>query len=235
MLSEEIPEEIEAELAEALALESQARDLSFLADLPEPLCGTAVLPLDLRNLVLLTHAGSPFVCGGRADIEDVRMALWLQSPLYVAVEPPRRLNWWGRLWQPFAVPPPTQKQAFIKALPPMDEAAAVAETRAWFDATFADAPAGKGLADAEAEEGAVLEEPISSFVAGWADLIGSAYGWTDEYIVGTAQKRGIALRKLFQYYRCILRRQDPEHPFSSATVARIYGDWLRQPEKAEST
>ena len=202
-LPEEVPVHI---VSEALAAEAQARDLAFLLDMPQPLCGVPVLPLDLRNQIILSQAANPFLCGGRADIYDVRMVLWLQSPLYRAADEPAR-------------------QQFLSLLPSLKEAAAVAEVRAWIDATFADAPPGKTRR--ASADGAILDEPIASFVASWVDLLGSEYGWSEEKIVGTAGRRGIALQRLYQYQRMILRRYDPKRSFTSNLIAKLTGIWLR--------
>ena len=202
-----LPEEVPAHiLSEALTAESEARDLAFLLDMPQPLCGVPVLPLDLRNQIILSQAGNPFLVGGRADIFDVRMVLWAQSPLYRAADEAAR-------------------EKFLALLPTIEESAAVAEVRAWIDATFADAPPGKTRK--AGGEGAILEEPIASFVASWVDLLGSEYGWSEEQIVGTADRRGVALQRLYQYQRMILRRYDPKRSFTSNLIAKLTGIWLR--------
>lgn len=191
---------------EALAEEAEARDLAFLPDLPQPLCGVPVLPLDLRNLVLLTHAENPFVCGGVAGIEDVRLLLWVLSPLYRAGDEGGR-------------------QRFVDSLPPMQEASATAEVRAWIERTFADAPASKKRPKGTSK--AVLEEPVASFVASWIDLFASEYSWDADYIVGTPQRRGIPLPQIYQLHRCIVRRHDPKHSFNSGLIAKVIGAWAR--------
>ena len=196
----------------ALAREAEARDFAFLPDLPQTLCGVPVLPLDLRHLVLLTHAGNAFVAGGAADIEDCRMILWLPSPLYVAGDAAAR-------------------RRFLLSLPRMEEAAAVAEVRAWIDRTFSDAPPNRRRP--AGGEGAVIEEPIASFVASWVDLIASEYGYSVAAIVGTPQKVGMPLVQLYQLHRCCVRRHDPKHPFGNAVSARMLGEWLRASIKAE--
>ena len=183
--------------AEALAADEIGRELAFLVDIPRPLCGGMVRPMALRDMLLLRHAGSPFVCGFTAEPEaaDVRQFLWVLSSAFRPGDH-------------------AAQSLFVSLVDVDDVPAAVAEIRAFVAETFNDAPGGT-------VGGAEDREPSTSFVASWVDMMGREYGWT------LAETLRAPLPVLYQQQRAILLRTGQKKGFSSRRTARVMGDFQR--------
>ena len=71
-------------------------------------------------------------------------------------------------------------------------------------------------------QGAPRQEPVSSYLAGWVDLIASEYGWT------TREVLSLPIAVLHQYHRRIAARTRRGTPFVGSKSARLVGAYLRK-------
>ncbi len=140
--------------ADALAKESQLRDLTFL-NYPLPLCGVKVRQFTPRHLILLEHCDNAFICGRAPDLEDILVFMWIVSTDYCLDQTAR--DAWLKSWM--------KNAADLKVVPAIKE---------YLDAAFYDSPA---------MGGGVHGKSYTASIAVVVDIIAVEYGWDDESIL----------------------------------------------------
>lgn len=173
----------------AVAQETRERDLVFV-DLPDDIFGIPVVPLTLCQALILISIGSPFLCGGKAELEDIAQFLWYLSPDFEpqsARNPPRR-SLWRRLWR--RAQTPRQKLLIQIALFP--QSLLSNGIRQYIDLIFAEAP---GASSSQPLNGSTSQPPdsttqpeaasvpLTSFASDYIDRFGAEYSWSKEQIL----------------------------------------------------
>lgn len=145
---------------EAVRLENQSRDLSFLSH-RENICGMEVLSMNLKHFILLDGIRSPFLYERLGDPADAVMFLWILSPE----------------WKPTKC---REKKRLIKRCRRLNYGQLTKEILEYVKQTFQDSPSGR-----TGEE----YIPFMSCAAVFVDRLASQYGWTDETILNVPLRR----------------------------------------------
>ena len=210
---------------EAVAEESQARSEAFLPSLRRFICGVEVFPLSFAHVNLLNALKSPFMSRSNGMPSPLAIAefLWVISPQYqlwlafrerVGSRHPWYANWrYNRA-----------RRSFVRSMRRrrIPWAVWVAHIYRYLDRAFSDSPAGGGrqgfFANYYSAEASVI------------NIIASSYGWSDDKICE------IPVEKLWQYIRCIQRRNDPNMPMSNPSdrIRQVEFEKLKERIKKES-
>lgn len=192
------------EYVAALARETCQRDAAFFLE-RETLCGFEVLPFTPRHFITLASVGCPFVNGGFPTQADLARFLWVVCPDFRPITPEATMR------------DRRIRQRWIRRARPLNLLAGCAAIELYLNDALADSPGNS------APEGSPSDY---SLAAGLVDLIATSYGWTEERVLNTPFK------KLWQYFRAIRRRADPNAVFINATDGVKRRHWLKlQPER----
>lgn len=156
--------------AEAVANESASRELSFLADMPEYICGVEVCPLTIRKLQVLRAIRSPFIVGTTPHETDVAIFLWIMSPRHA----PR--NRFRRYW-------------FIRSIAHVNYMDALKKIEGYIDEAFQDSPPRRDGGDPRA---------YWSMSASMVDAFSREYQWTMERTLTTPLKALFQLHSIIR-------------------------------------
>jgi hypothetical protein len=190
-------------IARAEQRDADRRDMAFLDEAPRSLCGVSVLPLNLRHLLCLFLARSPFVCGGAVRVEHVVQFIDIVSPDFEL----------GNLKRHKA-----RRKKFIDGLIFRAKfAAAVKAIDAFLDDAWRDRPASKGKSGSA----------IASFAAAMVHEFAWAYGWLSDYTM----RRPLA--QLYQLLRFIAREHNPKAPLFAGSADKVKGEYLRRRAAAQ--
>jgi hypothetical protein len=199
-------------LREACETEARLRDDAFLGA-PEFICGIEVEPLTLDRFILLNAFGSPFICGGRpVRADDVALFLWVLSPQYSRAMAVQRALW------------PLSRQAargwllvsrciFVRRLRRLDAAQAIEAVQDYVDTALFDAPKG----GSKRSGGLAYWSMFASIVL----AIAAETGWTENAI------RKMPVRRVWQYWRMVRVRKDPEAHVFNPLSGRVITEWQR--------
>lgn len=133
--------------------QEELRDGAFL-DLPLRLCGLPCHNLTARHFAILTHARSPFVCGGFPLPEHVVQFLWVLQPHFSYTDTAAR-------------------DTFIAGCAELDYESAVKEITGYVDDVLLDSPPSSG------KHG----ESYHSWLAIIVDTLAHEYGWSQEQVL----------------------------------------------------
>lgn len=162
----------------ALSAETEQRDAAFL---PMPLtvprkwprAPLTLLPITIRRMLILEHAQSPFVCGGKAapTAGDIALFLWVCSPGFSALK--------------------KQRDIFIRQCRTVKAGVALETIHGMVKAAFYDAPA---------REVTGGESPSYwSLAASMVDCIAAEYGWPLDTILDAPLAVVLQLFKIIQH------------------------------------
>jgi len=164
----------------ALSAETEQRDAAFL-QLPIavarkwPRRPLALLPLTIRRMLILEHAQSPFVCGGKnaPTAGDIALFLWVCSPGFCADK--------------------KRRDSFIKSCRTVNASDALETIRRMVNAAFYDSPP-------RSSDGG--ESPSYwSMAASFVDCFAAEYGWPMDTTLDAPLAGVLQLFKVIQHRR----------------------------------
>jgi hypothetical protein len=183
--------EIEArylpQIAAARAAAEERRDLAWLPEYPQHLCGFPIRPLSLSDFLALRLAGNAYVCAVPPPADPVdAAAFWAAHAVVV-------------LWRlsPDYSPSPAAREAFLRrpALLALDGLALHAAVEEFLRETFADRPL-----PVKKVGGADVVPPTvaASFAACWIHELAEAYGWPPATVLALPLAQIFQIRQLLR-------------------------------------
>lgn len=197
--------------AEALAKETEKRDLAFVRVHPD-IMGIPVCHMTPEHLAILRGIDSPFVaytdefCRQQASAVDAFLFVWIVSVDFVPG------NGWKSKWR---------KRRLGKRMRSMNWGELCKSISAYVDNTFWDSSGGGGQ----------KQKPIASDQAMIIDVVAREYHWSQSEIMSTPFVR------LFQYFRLISARRQMEagkRPAFWNRSDKLVGDWLDERNKTRA-
>lgn len=164
----------------ALSAETEQRDAAFL---PMPLtvprkwprAPLTLLPITIRRMLILEHAQSPFVCGGKAapTAGDIALFLWVCSPGFSADK--------------------KRRDSFIHSCRTVNAGDALETIRRMANAAFYDSPPRSG--------GGGESASYWSMAASFVDCFAAEYGWPMDTTLDAPLAGVLQLFKVIQHRR----------------------------------